>query len=165
MREYISTPPEIHCQLADKFLSLGMHGEALIEVQKVAPQFRNSPFYLSIASQVSFATGRFGESVSLGRALLKLQPENPLNWSRLAASTRLVFGNQASLDVYREASAAFPYDGSYRYSVASQLCALGRIEEAKAEFRVALKLAPSIRQIALDDPGLSEIWEELVGLI
>lgn len=161
MKKNISTPLEIHCQLADKFLSLGMHDEALLEVQRVAPRFRNSPFYLSVASQVAFATKRFREGVSLGRALVKLQPEKPINWSRLAASTRLEFGNQACLDVYREASAAFPYNGSYRYSIASQLCALRKFEEAKAEIRVALKLDPSIRRIALDDPGLTEIWEEL----
>jgi hypothetical protein len=57
----------------------------------------------------------------------------------------------------------FPREPTIPYNLSCYACQLNQIEEARAWLRRALKLGDreKIKRLALDDPDLQPLWEEI----
>lgn len=146
-------------QLADRLLSEGKHAEAWKQLEKVPPEDDDIVEVLNIRAQTCLALRKFALGARFARRLVDLSPEEEIHWTWLAIATRQAYGLEAAAAVYEEAVSRYPGCGNYRYSLASRYCSLGRYDEAREHMALGLALDPSWREVALDDPALSEIWE------
>ena len=62
-----------------------------------------------------------------------------------------------------EAAEAFPKESIIPFNLACYACQMRQLEEARAWLRRALKIGgkQKIKQLALDDPDLQPLWEEI----
>jgi hypothetical protein len=68
-------------------------------------------------------------------------------------------GPVAAAAVYEFAVDRFPDFALLRVSLAVELVRAGQIQDAKRVVKMACELDPDLRLVALDHPGLSEIWQ------
>lgn len=150
-------------QRADDILSEGRHADAWAELQKIPPEDDEILEVLSVRCQTLLALRRFTEALPLARRVVELCPDETIHWSRLGMITRHTMGLEAAAAVYEKAVSMYPATGIFRYSLASRYCSLGRFDEAREHMALGLVLDPSWKQVALDDPALSEIWDVVVA--
>ena len=150
-------------QLADDLLSEGRHADAWAELQKVPPDDDDIAEVIFVKVQTLWALRHFAEALPLARRLVELSPDQTIHWAWLGMTTRHTLGLEAVAAVYEAAVSRYPATGIFRYSLASRYCSLGRFDEAREHMALGLVLDPSWKEVAMDDPALSEIWEVVVA--
>lgn len=150
-------------QLADDLLSEGRRADAWAELQKVSPEDDDIAEVIFVKVQTLWALRHFAEALPLARRLVELSPDQTIHWAWLGMTTRHTLGLEAVAAVYEAAVSRYPATGIFRYSLASRYCSLGRFDEAREHMALGLVLDPSWKEVAMDDPALSEIWEVVVA--
>jgi tetratricopeptide (TPR) repeat protein len=148
-------------QLADDLLSEGRHADAWAELQKVPLEDDEILDVIFVRVQTLFALRRYAEALPLARRLVELGPDVEAHWRWLAMTSRKMFGDNADRPIYEEAVSRYPCSASFRYNLASRYCSMQRIHEAREHMAMCLVLDPSCRELAMDDPTLTVIWETL----
>ncbi len=129
-------------QLADIYLELGRHEEALKAYEgavQAAPCDADAVFLL--ASQYD-QLGRQAEAEATFRRLAELKPSSSMAWQYLGMAA-MQRGDLAAAEAgYRAAVQAAPGEAGLHYGLAGALYGLGRYAEAEAEYRRTVELAP-----------------------
>ncbi len=98
------------------------------------------------------------------RALVEAEPHDSWNWLFLDDVTSRLEGNAAAVEVLREGLRRYGPDFCLYYELASRLCALERLEEAKEAMLMALKKDPFALESALESPPFAPIREYIQEL-
>jgi tetratricopeptide (TPR) repeat protein len=146
-------------QRADNLLSQGRCADAWAELQKIPPEDDDIVEVVSMRVQTLTALRRYADAHPFAQRLVELNLDQTINWTWLGVTTRKTMGLEAAAAVYEKAVSMYPATGCLRYSLASRYCGLGRFEEAREHMALGLALDPSWKEVALDDPALSEIWD------
>ena len=102
--------------------------------------------------------GKIDEAIAEFRTAVQLEPESAKSHRNLADALASARQYDEAIDQFRRAARLDP-TGAAHYDLGSLFLELDRTEEAIAEFRASLKLAPDSAQthnnlgIALGDPG------------
>ncbi len=97
------------------------------------------------------------------RALVEAEPYDAINWTSLeyAVAGPDGEGHEAAAEVLREAIDRHGPDFILYYGLASRLCSLNRVEEAREAMKLALEEDPYAITSALDSTCFTPIWEYL----
>jgi hypothetical protein len=159
-------PPDSHyVSAAIGWLELGVPVEAELELSRVSPELQKHPDVLEVRWILLAQDRRWSASLEVARALVQTDPERSSGWLHHAYSLR-----RASSDGLKEAWNAllpayqkFPKEPTIPYNLSCYACQMRQLDEARTWLRRALKIGDKarIKQMALDDPDLQPIWEDI----
>ena len=159
-------PPDIHClSAAVGWMELGLPAEAETELDKISAPLQCHPDVLEVRWLLLAQTRRWENALAVAQALLKGAPNRSSGWLHQAYSLRRVSkdGLQQARQALLPAYDKFPREPTIAYNLSCYACQMQQLEEARAWLRCALKIGGKrkIKQMALDDPDLQPLWEEI----
>ena len=159
-------PPDTHfLSAAIGWLELGNATEAEAELIQVSKANQNHPDILEVRWIILAQSKRWETALQIARALLKTAPNRSSGWLHQAHSLRRTAKNGLKLawDALLPAYDKFPREPTIPYNLSCYACQMRQLEEARSWLRRALKVGDKdkIKQMALDDPDLQPVWEEI----
>jgi tetratricopeptide (TPR) repeat protein len=154
----LNTTDRLHLNTAAGHLQLGDALDAWHELEMITPLNRAKTEVLTVRLAVCRALKDWELAEDIARTLIKREPENVMHVVALAEVMGHREGPIAAAAVYEFAIDRFPDLALLRVSLAVELVKAGQIDEAKRVLKTAFELDPDLRMVALDHPGLDEIW-------
>jgi predicted Zn-dependent protease len=124
----------------------------------IAPLSRAKTEVIVMSLAVCRAVKDWDLAEDITRTLIKREPENVMHVVALAEVMGHREGPVAAAAVYEFAVDRFPDFAMLRVSLAVELVKAGQIDEAKRVLKAAFELDPDLRMVALDHPGLEDVW-------
>ncbi|MBJ7392517.1 MAG: hypothetical protein JHC85_13185, partial [Chthoniobacterales bacterium] len=97
-------------------------------------------------------------SVRWARTLVEAEPHDIINWLSLGWAVESLEGEPAAVDILREAIRRHGPDFTLYYSLASHLCSLAKLDEAKEAMLLALQEDIFASSSALESECFAPIW-------
>jgi predicted Zn-dependent protease len=94
----------------------------------------------------------------VARTLIRREPQNVMHVVALAEVMGKREGQAAAAAVYEFAIEQFPDFAPLRVSLSVELVKAGQVDDARRVLKNAFELDPDLRMVALDHPGLEQIW-------
>jgi len=155
-----------HLDAAPGWLGLGSWEEANDELDNITPQLRGHPEVLGVRFQIYAKAEKWEYAVEVARSISELIPDNPFGHFHLAYSFHELKRTKEAYDVFICVVDKFPTEHLIRYNLACYACRLGNLKEAYRWMEKAIDLAgkEDVRQAALDDPDLEELWIQIAEI-
>lgn len=164
----LEPPDTFHLSAAIGWIELGVPAEAETELARISSARRTHPDVLEIQWIVLAQSKRWDPALEVARTLLKNAPNRCSGWLHHAYSLRRVSadGLQQAWEALLPAYGKFPREATIPYNLSCYACQLHHLDDARTWLRRALKIGGKdrIKQMALDDPDLEPLWEEIKGL-
>jgi tetratricopeptide (TPR) repeat protein len=159
-------PPDTHyLSAAIGWMELGDAVEAEAELDRITAAQQTHPDVLEVRWIVLAQNRRWDAALETSRALLQRAPQRCTGWLHQAYSLRRAVKNglQQAWKALLPAYEKFPREPTIPYNLSCYACQLDQLEEARAWLRRALKLGgkEKVKQMALDDPDLEPLWDEI----
>jgi hypothetical protein len=154
----MTTTDLLHLNAAAGFLQIGEPMDAWNELEEITAANRAEIEVLTVRLAVCRALEKWELAEEVARYLVKHDPHNVMHVVALAEAVGHREGPVAAAAVYEFAVEWFPDFGMLRVSLAVELTKAGQVEDAKKVLKVAFELDPDLRLVALDHPGLEEVW-------
>lgn len=157
----MTLPTEAHQHLivAQGYLELGMALDADAEIDRIDPELRHLPEVLVARVCIYLTLEKWELMQTVAKRLVNHNPDN-LQWTVwLAYATRRAVSIDAAKRILLEAVERHPDAALFHYNLACYESVQGEVEVAKARLQHALKLDPSLRLKAVDDPDLKAVWQ------
>jgi hypothetical protein len=159
-------PPEIHhLSAAVGWLGLGNVGEATVELAKIGPAFQNHPDVLELRWLICAEQSQWEEGLQIARSLLHHAPERSTGWLHQAYALRRVpeGGVKAAWKALLPAFDKFPKESIICFNLSCYACQMRQLDAARVWLKRALVLGGKarIKKMALADPDLQELWDEV----
>jgi len=159
-------PPDIHfLSAAIGWLELGVPVEAEADLGRISAEQQLHPDVLETRWVLLAHTDRWDAALEIARTLLKQAPHRSSGWLHQAYALRRISkgGLQQAWDALLPAYAKFPREPTIPYNLCCYACQMQQLEQARNWLRRALKIGGKhkIKQMALDDPDLQPLWEEI----
>ncbi len=150
-----------HLQAAVGYLELGMPLDANDEIEAIEPEMKTLSEVLAVRVEIFRALSKWELMEVVARQLAFQQPDEPQSFITLAFATRRAIGVQEALAVLAQVANRFPTCAMILYNLACYAAVLGHLDVARNRLAEATKLEPACRQMALVDPDLSALHDEL----
>jgi len=162
-------PPDTHyVSAAIGWLELGVPSEAEAELAHVSAARQNHPDILEVRWVILAQTRRWDASLKVAQALQHRAPNRSSGWLHQAYSLRRMSdeGVKQAWNVLLPAYSKFPREPTIPYNLSCYACQMHQFDEARAWLRRAIKIGDraKIKQMALDDPDLQPLWDEIKKL-
>ena len=154
-------PYDCHLQAAVGYLELGMPLDANDEIEAIEPEMKTLSEVLAVRVEIFRALSKWELMEVVARQLAFQQPDEPQAFISLAFATRRAIGVQEALAVLARVANRFPSCATILYNLACYAAVLGHLQVARNRLAEATKLEPTYRKMALDDPDLSALHDEL----
>jgi len=156
-------PDTGHLNAAQGWLELGNHVEANAELEKIIPQLRAHPDVLQVRWAIYAAAEKWEPAVEVARTIAQLLPDSPFGWIHCAYSLHELKRTEEARRVLLPVLDRFPTEYLMRYNLACYACQLGNLKEAWQWLEKAIDLSgkADVKQMALDDPDLQPLWNEI----
>ena len=145
-----------HVEAAQGFFELGMFLDADAELDRVDPYCRQLPEVLEVRAKIYAALRKCELAEVVTKRLWDVTDE-----AQWAEAWALALRNKGAIKSARAVLGALERheaNALIHYRLACCECALGFIEVAKFRLKYALKLDPSLRSRALEEPDLEQVW-------
>ncbi len=165
MNDALPTPDIHHLRAAQGWMELGCRTEAEFELAHVSLGHRHHPEVLETEWQLCAARFDWERGVVVGELLVTLHPERADGWLHRAYALRRA--QNGGLTRAREsllpAVEHFPDEPVIPYNLACYAAQLGELDEARRWLRRAFIVGrfETIQTMALSDPDLTPLWEEI----
>ena len=161
----LEPPDTLFLSAAIGWIELGVPAEAEAELTRISAGQQSHPDVLEVRWAVLAHLGRWDTALEIARALLRRAPNRSSGWLHYAFSLRRVSkdGLQQAWDALLPAYGKFPREPTIPYNLSCYACQMEQLEEARAWLRRALKIGGKerIKRMALDDPDLEPLWNEI----
>jgi tetratricopeptide (TPR) repeat protein len=161
----LEPPDTLFLSAAVGWLELGVPAEAEAELSKVSAGQQSHPDVLEVRWVMLAQTRRWDAALEIARALLRRAPGRSSGWLHHAYCLRRLAQNglQQAWNALLPAYEKFPREPTIPYNLSCYACQMEHLEEARAWLRRALKIGDkdTIKQMALDDPDLKPLWNEI----
>ncbi len=159
-------PPDIHyLSAALGWLGLGNSSEARAELAQIRAGQQNHPDVLEVRWQVCAEERRWPEGLQIARALMHGAPELASGWLHQAYALRRVAdgGVKKAWDALLPAAEKFPKESIIAYNLSCYACQMQQLETARNWLNKAVAIGNKerIKEMALADPDLEALWEEI----
>jgi Flp pilus assembly protein TadD len=160
-------PPDIHhLSAAVGWIELGNFTEAEDELNRISTLHQCHPDVLEVRWVILAQTKRWQGALGIARALVKIAPNRSSGWLHHAYSLRRAVekdGLKQAWDALLPAYTKFPREPTIPYNLSCYACQMQQLDEARVWLRRALKLGDkeAIKKMALDDPDLQPLWDEI----
>ena len=155
------TPYDRHLQAAAGYLELGMPLDANEEIEAIEPEMKTLSEVLAVRVEIFRALSKWELMEIVARQLAYQQPDEPQSFISLAFATRRAIGVQEALAVLAQVANRFPTCAMILYNLACYAAVLGHLQVARNRLAEATKLEPAYRKMALNEPDLSALHDEL----
>ena len=149
-------------------MELGNHREAQAELDQIAPAHQRDAEVLDVRWMALAKAKDWARALEVARVQLECHPDNPAGWLHQAYALRRVEGGglDAAWGGLLPASERFPTEPIVPYNLACYACQRQRLDEAREWLHRAMKVGgrDPIKQLALKDPDLEPLWEEIQRL-
>ena len=160
-------PPDTHhLNAAQGWLGLGNPEEAIAELGKILPELQSHPEVLEMRWQIYAKAQNWRECVEVASRLVELAPTVALGWIHRSYALHELKRTREALAALLPAAAKFPNDWLIRYNLACYCCRLNQLDQTMQFLAQACKLGDTkeVKQMALTDADLKEVWEQVAGL-
>jgi predicted Zn-dependent protease len=157
-------PPDIHhLNAAEGWLGLGSMADAQEELAKLSPAAQAHPDALRVRYHLYERSKQWESAVEIAQQLCQALPETPFGWIHLAYALHELRRTREAYSVLQPNARRFPGEYIIHYNLACYCCQMGELEEARAWLKTAIALAGAepIKQMALSDPDLETLKEEI----
>ena len=154
---------ERHLNAAKGWIDLGNHIEAFNELEKIAPRNRAAPEVLEVRWQIYTLAGKHDNALPIAEALVKAVPKRYQVHIWRAHSLHELGRTREAINFLTVTAACFPDRGIIGYHLACYYAELGELQDARDWLKGAFRTeeAKALKQKALDDPKLKELWEQI----
>lgn len=158
------TPLGRHLHAAQGYLELGLPLEAheeIEDIEDIEPEMRTLMEVLIVRVEIFQALEKWEPTRAIAAELCRRQPDDPQWFISLAYATRRSVGVQEALAVLAQVPNRFPTCATILYNLACYAAQLRHFDSARARLAEAIKLDSACREMALADPDLAELHDEL----
>lgn len=159
-------PADLHrLNAAEGWLELGNILEADAELDKLTPQLRARPLVLHLRWRVCAQAKKWDECVEIASTLTRMMPNDEQSLVNLGNSLYFSGRTQEAFDQVSAVMHRFPRNAILRYNLGCYACQLGMLDVARILLGEAFALDEKneLRRMALEDPDLKPLWEDLRG--
>lgn len=164
----LGLPDTHYLSAALGWLGLGNLAEAEAELAQISPEHQGHPDVLEVRWLVCAERQAWEEGLHIARALLQSAPERSSGWLHQAYAVRRVPGGtvRQAWEALLPASERFPKEPIVPYNLACYACQMQDLDTARVWLKRALKTGGKerIKLMALADPDLEPLWEEIRAL-
>jgi predicted Zn-dependent protease len=155
-----------HLEAADGWLGLGNWREANEELERITPQMQAHPSVLFVRYNVYAMAKKWEGAADIARTLSELVPDSSFGFVQMAFALHELKRTKEAWNVLLPVVDRFPDDPIIRYNMACYACQLGDLKEAWRWLEKAIDLAgkDDIRKMALDDPDLEPLCDQIGGI-
>jgi len=162
-------PPDTHhFSAAIGWLELGLPAESRAELALITPALQDHPDVLEARWLVAAEEKQWEEGLQIARALLRQAPKRSSGWLHQAyALRRCPDGSVAKAwDALLPAFDRFPKEPIIPYNLSCYACQMQQLATARLWIKRAAAIGGTekIKQMALQDPDLEQLWEEIKAL-
>ncbi|MGA7903330.1 MAG: hypothetical protein WCC08_03490 [Terrimicrobiaceae bacterium] len=144
---------------ASGYIELGMLEEAAKTLEGIKAEDETRNEVLGVRLELYMAEKKWDLAAQVARHLVETGPENAGAWVNLAYSVRRSESLSEAERILLKASSFHPNNALIVYNLACYACVAGHVEEAKNRLQLAFDLAPSFRDLALEDLDLLPLWD------
>ncbi|HWX19763.1 MAG TPA: tetratricopeptide repeat protein [Candidatus Binatia bacterium] len=163
--EPLEPPDTHHVAAALGWLGLGDLAEAKSELAHIGPARQFHPDVLEARWLLCAEEGRWEEGLKVSRALLHNAPERSSGWLHQAYALRRVPDGSVkkAWEALLPAFDKFPSEAIISYNLSCYACQMSQLEAARVWLKRALVIGGKghIKEMALQDPDLQVLWEEI----
>ena len=146
-----------HLEAAEGYLALGMHDDALAEVDTVLSRHPECAVGLNAKAFVLLGARRYADAEVWLEKLLAAQPKNIWGWIHLAYCQRRTKSFGVAIETLERALRLRSDHPLANYNMACYRAVQGRHEEALRLLEKAIRKDSAYRQIACDEPDFDAI--------
>lgn len=146
-------------------MELGLGKEAEAELDLVSAENRQHPDVLETRWAIHAGERQWEAALDVARKLLSQAPERADGWLHQAYALRRVRagGLEKAWEALKPAAEKFPKEPIIPYNLSCYACQMAQLDEARVWLKRALKIGgrQHIKRMALADPDLEPLWEEI----
>ncbi len=162
-------PPDTHClSAAVGWLELGNLAEAKAELAQVQGPHQSHPDVLEVRWLIAAEEHQWQEGLQVAESLIKAAPERPSSWLHQAYAVRRIPGGtvQKAWDALLPAYEKFPKEPVIPYNLSCYACQMEQLDVARLWLKRAAEVGSKerIKRMALEDPDLKPLWQEIRDL-
>jgi len=131
-----------------------MANEAAEALENIEPELKTSPQVIAVRVGLYESLSRWEEMVMMASLMVKMLPDEPKWWIKLATGTRRHNSIEAAIKILLEAELKHPNDATIKYHLACCCARLGKMDRARHKLEAAIELNPALRKQAIDEPDL-----------
>ena len=162
----LSRPDQLHLDAASGWIGLGDLASARDELVQISTAAKNHPAMILVQGEYHFAAKEWEELGPLAERMLGQFPELDFLWINRSYALHELKRTQEALDALLPAAEKFPKHWLIRYNLACYCAQLGRLPDSLEWLKKAVALAEKsqIKTMALADPDLKPLRDEILGL-
>lgn len=161
----LEPPDTFYLAAAIGWMELGVPVEAEAELNRISAESQTHPDVLEVRWVLLARAERWETALTVARALLKNAPQRSSGWLHQAYSLRRASedGLKSAWDALLPAYDKFPHVPTIPYNLSCYACQMHKLDEARLWLGRALKLGDKakIKRMALEDPDLQALWDEI----
>ena len=159
-------PPDIHYFFAAiGWLELGNVVEAKAELAQVSAARQEHPDVLEVRWSVAAEQKCWEEGLQVAQTLLRRAPKRSSGWLHRAYALRRVpdGGVQKAWEALLPAFDKFPKEATIPFNLSCYACQIGQLDAARdwLQRAVAIGGKEKVKAMALNDPDLRPLWDEI----
>lgn len=140
-----------HFDHACGYQLLGMHEDALKEIQLMNSSTDEELPVMLLKGEILNSLGRYAESILVLAPAIPRAPRHPEFVIQLAYATRRAQSIEKAQAMLEQATVIFPRNALIHYNLACYCAQMGNEARALEKLAVALKLDPSLADLAVED--------------
>src|SRR5262245_17746125 len=162
-------PPDIHfVSAAVGWLELGAIAESKAELALVRLELQKHPDVLEVHWRIAAEEKAWDTALRVARDLLQAEPDRTSGWLHQAYALRRAPGGglKQAWEALLPAFPKFPQEPTIPYNLSCYACQMNDLDAARVWLKRAVAAGDKerIREMALLDPDLEPLWEEIKNL-
>lgn len=144
-------------EAAEGYLILAMGTEAKAELDALSTAARQLPATLALRIELHQQAGEWAPMQELAGHLASMHPEQAQWWISWAYAARRADSLESALAILERGKILHGAEAFVHFNLACYFAQLRRLPAARAALRQAIRLDPSCRQLARDEPDLAPL--------
>jgi len=149
---------------AEGYLTLKLPHDAWEALDEIPPDERESLEVISLRLEILSSMQRWKEVSRIGRESISRFPAHGHLYLQTSYGVRRHENLTAAYEVLASGEHALSKEALFHFNMACYECQLGHLEAARERLIRAIKLGRECRQMALDDPDLQPLWDQIPNL-
>jgi hypothetical protein len=159
-------PPDIyHLSAAVGWLELGNPTEGRGELAQISSRNSEHPDVLEAKWLFASEEQKWEEGLAIAERLVETAPGRPSGWLHRAYALRRTVdgGLQRAWDALLVAVERFPKEPTIPYNLSCYACQMHDLKSARVWLKKAIRIGDKshIKSMALQDPDLEPLWDEI----
>jgi predicted Zn-dependent protease len=142
---------------AQGYSELGMHNEALAELDAAGEEFSNQPELIEVRLLILMHAKRWKEALTASRKLCKASPDSPSGFIHAAFCLHELDRTQDAKSLLLGGPSSLLKEPTYHYNLACYEARLGNLPEAHAHLQTSFAMDKKFREFAKNDSDLEAI--------